>query len=99
MAASPNWIEIVVGRTARFVIIALAILVTLAGCDKEPLIPFSEKTPPLILVPAAEAGIEDGRGRFRDVTQQAAPDLARIGMVTDALWTDVDGDGRADLVV
>jgi len=41
----------------------------------------------------------DGRGRFRDVTQQAAPDLARIGMVTDALWTDVDGDGRADLVV
>jgi hypothetical protein len=55
----------------------------------------------------------DGRGRFRDVTQQAAPDLARIGMVTDAaapdlarigmvtdaLWHDVDGDGRADLVV
>jgi hypothetical protein len=41
----------------------------------------------------------DGRGRFRDVTQQAAPDLARIGMVTDALWNDVDGDGRLDLVV
>ncbi len=41
----------------------------------------------------------DGSGRFRDVTQQAAPDLARIGMVTDALWTDVDRDGRADLVV
>ena len=41
----------------------------------------------------------DGRGRFRDVTQQVAPDLVRIGMVTDALWDDVDGDGRLDLVV
>jgi hypothetical protein len=41
----------------------------------------------------------DGGGRFREVTQQAAPDLARVGMVTDALWTDVDRDGRADLVV
>jgi hypothetical protein len=41
----------------------------------------------------------DGRGRFRDVTGRVAPDLARVGMVTDALWTDVDGDGRPDLVV
>ncbi|MBI2073974.1 MAG: VCBS repeat-containing protein, partial [Gemmatimonadetes bacterium] len=40
-----------------------------------------------------------GRGRFTDVTQQVAPELARIGMVTDALWTDLDGDGRLDLVV
>jgi enediyne biosynthesis protein E4 len=41
----------------------------------------------------------DGRGRFTDVTARAAPDLARIGMVTDALWQDVDGDRRVDLVV
>jgi enediyne biosynthesis protein E4 len=41
----------------------------------------------------------DGRGRFTDVTQQVAPELARIDMVTDAVWTDVDGDGRPDLVV
>ena len=41
----------------------------------------------------------DGRGRFTDVTQQAAPDLAHVGMVTDAIWEDVDGDDRADLVV
>ena len=41
----------------------------------------------------------DGHGRFTDVTSHVAPELARIGMVTDALWTDVDGDGRADLVV
>jgi hypothetical protein len=41
----------------------------------------------------------DGRGRFTDVTQEAAPDLADVGMVTDAIWQDVDGDDRADLVV
>jgi hypothetical protein len=41
----------------------------------------------------------DGHGKFIDVTVQVAPDLAHIGMVTDALWVDVDGDGRLDLVV
>ncbi len=41
----------------------------------------------------------DGTGHFRDVTATLAPELARIGMVTDAVWTDVNGDGRLDLVV
>jgi enediyne biosynthesis protein E4 len=41
----------------------------------------------------------DGHGRFTDVTAQAAPELAHVGMVTDALWVDVDGDRRLDLVV
>ncbi len=41
----------------------------------------------------------DGRGRFTDVTEKLAPALARIGMVTDAVWTDLTGDGRLDLVV
>ncbi len=41
----------------------------------------------------------DGSGRFTDVTARVAPDLARVGMVTDAVWEDVDGDDRADLVV
>jgi hypothetical protein len=41
----------------------------------------------------------DGRGHFTDVTERLAPELAHVGMVTDALWQDVDGDGRLDLVV
>jgi enediyne biosynthesis protein E4 len=49
--------------------------------------------------PASVLLRNDGHGRFSDVTEQAAPGLGRLGMVTDALWTDVDGDGRADLVV
>ena len=41
----------------------------------------------------------DGRGRFTDDVDRLAPELARVGMVTDALWRDVDGDRRLDLVV
>jgi hypothetical protein len=41
----------------------------------------------------------DGRGHFTDVTARLAPALERVGMVTDACWRDVDGDGRLDLVV
>lgn len=41
----------------------------------------------------------DGRGHFTDVTASLAPELEHVGMVTDALWRDIDGDGRVDLVV
>jgi enediyne biosynthesis protein E4 len=41
----------------------------------------------------------DGRGHFTDVTAKLAPELQHVGMVTDAVWQDVDGDGRKDLVV
>jgi len=40
----------------------------------------------------------DGHGHFADVTRRLAPDLEHVGMVTDAVWRDVDGDGRPDLV-
>ena len=41
----------------------------------------------------------DGKGHFTDVTDRVAPGLSHVGMVTDAIWKDVDGDGRVDLVV
>jgi len=41
----------------------------------------------------------DGHGRFTDVTRRLAPELERVGLVTDAVWRDVDGDGRLDLIV
>ena len=41
----------------------------------------------------------DGQGHFADVTEKAAPGLSHIGMVTDAIWKDIDGDGRPDLIV
>lgn len=39
----------------------------------------------------------DGHGYFTDVTEALVPDLLRPGMLTDAAWADVDGDGRPDL--
>ncbi len=41
----------------------------------------------------------DGKGHFTDVTSTLAPELVHIGMVTDAVWRDIDGDGRLDLIV
>ena len=38
-------------------------------------------------------------GRYADVTAEVAPSLATRGMVTAALWSDVDGDGWPDLLV
>ena len=50
--------------------------------------------------PAQSALLEnDGAGRFRNVTDQKASGLARVGMVSRAAWADLDGDGRRDLVV
>lgn len=41
----------------------------------------------------------DGHGHFTDVTDQVAPGLRHVGMVTDAVWRDIDADGRPDLIV
>jgi enediyne biosynthesis protein E4 len=38
-------------------------------------------------------------GIIEDVTDEVAPGLREVGMVTDAIWTDVDGDGKVDLMV
>ncbi len=36
---------------------------------------------------------------FEDVTDSVAPDLRFVGMVTAALWSDVDADGWSDLLL
>jgi len=38
-------------------------------------------------------------GKLVDVTDEFAPGLRNIGMVTAAAWADVDGDGHPDLLV
>ena len=37
--------------------------------------------------------------RFTDVTEEVAPPLVDPGLVTDALWTDFNGDRRVDLII
>ena len=43
--------------------------------------------------------LENHSGTFFDVTNRWCPRLQQIGMVSDALWSDFDGDGRPDLVL
>ncbi len=42
---------------------------------------------------------ENGKVKFRDATPEANKDLASVGMVTDARWTDINNDGWVDLMV
>jgi len=42
--------------------------------------------------------LNNGDGTFTDATERSAYDLKDAGMVTDAKWLDMDGDGRKDLV-
>jgi len=43
--------------------------------------------------------LNDGKGNFTDATDAIAPALKNIGMVTDALWMDINKDGKNDLIV
>ena len=40
-----------------------------------------------------------GGGKFQDVTENNAPELREIGMVTSAVWNDVNGDQKPDLIL
>ncbi|MBA4139060.1 MAG: VCBS repeat-containing protein [Segetibacter sp.] len=41
----------------------------------------------------------NGNGNFMNVTSSLAPQLLKVGMVTDARWADIDNDGKKELVV
>ncbi|ARK10504.1 VCBS repeat-containing protein [Fibrella sp. ES10-3-2-2] len=43
--------------------------------------------------------INNGRGRFSIETDQRAPGLRQAGMITDAVWADLNNDRQPDLVV
>jgi hypothetical protein len=40
-----------------------------------------------------------GENRYQDITNKIAPELANLGLVKDAAWTDIDADGTQDLIV
>lgn len=43
--------------------------------------------------------LNDGKGNFTDIARTKNKDIANIGMVTGAVWADVTGDGKEDLVI
>ncbi|MES2775509.1 MAG: FG-GAP-like repeat-containing protein [Bacteroidota bacterium] len=50
-------------------------------------------------IPSSYLLTNDGRGKFTITTKTLAPDLEKAGLISDAQWTDVNGDGYEDLVV
>ncbi len=43
--------------------------------------------------------LKNEKGKFRDVTAEVCPSLARAGMVSAAVWTDFNNDHLPDLVI
>jgi hypothetical protein len=41
----------------------------------------------------------DGKGKFKNVTDKIADGLLKIGMITDMVWSDTDGDDDEDIVL
>ncbi|MCH8023875.1 MAG: VCBS repeat-containing protein [Candidatus Marinimicrobia bacterium] len=51
------------------------------------------------IIPQSYLLINDGQGKFTDETSSRAPGLSHVGMVTDALWVDLNRDSYLDLIV
>jgi len=43
--------------------------------------------------------LNNGKGKFTDVTASYSKELGKSGMITQALWFDINKDGRKDLLV
>lgn len=43
--------------------------------------------------------LQNNAGKFSDVTAQVGADFQQIGMVSDLIWADLDGDEKAELIV
>lgn len=51
------------------------------------------------LPPQSFLYVNDGKGNFTDIAHTKNTDIANIGLVTGAVWTDVTGDNKKDLVI
>jgi hypothetical protein len=50
-------------------------------------------------LPGSSYLLKNEGGQFGDATESLAAELRSVGMVTDAVWADIDGDTWTDLVV
>lgn len=50
-------------------------------------------------IPPSYLLLNDGRGHFLAAPASLLPDSSRLGMVTDAVWADLNKDGHEDLIV
>ena len=89
----------VLSRSARLVPIAAG-LSLLAACSSKPLVPYSTDTPPLVLAPAAQAGVVDKRARFREIycavlqARRGLPDYRDCEEALTRVGNEPAGTGR-----
>jgi hypothetical protein len=76
--------------------------ILLSACSTAPLSPYSEDTPPLILLPASQAGVADERGRFREVfcevleaRGQTLPDYRPCEQALTRVGAEPEGTGSS----
>ncbi len=50
-------------------------------------------------LPSESYLLRNDKGKFTDVTAEVSKHLKYSGMITDALWSDFDGDNKIDLIV
>lgn len=60
----------------------------------ERLVPFAYGAPA-----TSQLWVNDGKGNFRNQTEELAPDFEKVGMISDAAVVDWDQDGLQDLVM
>jgi len=50
-------------------------------------------------LPATSTLLENRKGKFINVTEKIAPQLEKLGLVTDATFSDYDSDGDLDILI
>jgi dienelactone hydrolase len=86
---------------ARTLLGVIAAALALGACATKPLIPYSVDTPPLALVPASQAGVQDKRGRFREIycavlaaREREVPDYRPCEDALSHVGAEPAGNGR-----
>lgn len=49
--------------------------------------------------PAESYILRNDNGAFKDITAEVCPELKNLGMITDAIFTDFDSDGKIDIAI
>lgn len=80
---------------------ALLLGLVVSACATRPLSPYTADSPPLVLVPASQAGVEDRRGRFREIFCEvleargtALPDYRPCDQALVRVGSEPPGSGR-----
>lgn len=80
--------------------LTIAACLAVSACAS-PLIPYSTDTPPLVLVPASQAGVQDRRGRFREIycavleaRAKEVPDHRPCEEALSRVGTEPEGTGK-----